>query len=346
MTSFGEIASHLTGLINPLSPSFARDIVNQAREDLYAEKEWSFLWSEGYIRVPTLITGIASFNKYSTSVVVNTALKAKLDLLGIDDIPIIGRQIKVINFENEYTITNWDSTTSTIILDEMYLGDSNANANVEIYQRFFLPPEYVKPDGNRVIDFARFEAVVDVKNRYQLDISSSNSIISSYDSTRISAGNAYALIAHKENSNGIVTYELYPVIKQNIDKIYKVLYIRQGYNFIDDDELFPKVFSKSLLIAAAEISAYKWCMINKATYPSLQKTNFENLIALVMARNNPKGYSMQLDKALKRDEELFPQSLLSSYSSYPMNPLSLCEGEYYGMNETLVNAHGVMNFKF
>jgi hypothetical protein len=47
----------------------------------------------------------------------------------------------------------------------MYLGESNPVANYEVYKRFILPPEYARFDGTKVIDFARFEAIVDIKNR-------------------------------------------------------------------------------------------------------------------------------------------------------------------------------------
>src|SRR5437868_4086785 len=129
MTTLAEISKHLQGLVPALSPTFADDIVNQAREDLYAEKEWGFLWSESILRVPALISvSTVSVAKYSKSVILSVAAKATLNAIGVDDVPIIGRQFKVNNFDLEYTISDYDSAAGVITLDDIYLGDSNANA--------------------------------------------------------------------------------------------------------------------------------------------------------------------------------------------------------------------------
>jgi hypothetical protein len=82
-------------------------------------------------------------------------------------------------------------------------------------------------------------------------------------------------------------YEVYPVPKDKLERIYKVLYVRKGVN-LKSNEKFPSLFSKSLLIAAAEIAGYKWANTHKGQFPNLQRTNWENMIALVTnARRNP-----------------------------------------------------------
>jgi len=353
MSTLQEISRHLQGLIPDLSPTFAEDIVNQAREDLYAEKEWGFLWQDSYLRIPALISaGLCLVTKYSKNVIFDTTAKAKLALVGIDDVPIADRQFKIKNFEYEYTITDYDSITGIAILNEMYLGDTNASATYEIYKRFVTPPEYTRFDGSKVIDFARFEAVVDIKNKYQLWLNRSNSWVNSFDSTRTTEGEPYAIVPRGEKllstDESIMQYEFYPILKDNNERIYKVLYLRKGINLLANEK-FPTVFSKSLLIAAAEIAAYKWASTHKGQFPNLQKTNWENLIALANSKSNIKSYPSLLEAAFKRDEELYPSSLIESYSDFDFWPIdSNYEfGSYYGMNEVLiVPGVGTGRFKF
>lgn len=355
MPTLQEISKHLQGLIPDLSPTFADDIVNQAREDLYAEKEWGFLWSDGVIRVPALVSvSTVSVVKYSRSVTLSVSAKTIIDAISIDDVPIVGRQFKVSNFDLEYTITDYNSTTGILTLDDIYLGDTNSVAKYQIYKRFFNPPEYTKADGSRIFDFQRFEAIVDVKYRWQLHLNYSNSWLNARDSSRIAEGNPFAFIPHKESllddGSSVLSYELYPVPKDNTERIYKVLYIRRGYN-LSKNESFPNVFSKSLLIAASEIAAFKWAQIHRGQFPNLQKTNFENLIALSNARGNKNSYPNLLEQAFLRDEKMFPNALQESYLSYPFCNNPFLDGMdidagYYGMNETLVNSDGVMRFRF
>jgi hypothetical protein len=353
MPTLQEISRHLQGLIPDLSPSFADDIVNQAREDLYAEKEWGFLWTESFIRIPALISaGFCNVTRYSKDIIFNTTARVFLDTIGVDDIEIKDRQFKTKNFEYEYTVVNYDSGTGTGTLNEMYLGESNPIANYEIYKRFILPPDYVRFDGSKVIDFARFEAIVDIKNNYQLWLNRSNSWANSLDSNRTSGGEPFAIIPHSEKvisaDETISQYEVYPVPKDKLERIYKVLYVRKGVN-LKSNEKFPSLFSKSLLIAAAEIAGYKWANTHKGQFQNLQRTSWENMIALVSARSNPKGYSALLDIAFKRDEELYPKALIESYSRFGFYSLEDCsfDGGYYGLNDVLVvPGVGTSRFKF
>lgn len=354
MPTVQEIADHLTGLVDVVSPSYALDIVKQACENLYEEREWGFLWTEGVLRIPALLSvGTVSVAKYSRNVTFSAALRAITDVLGVDDIPIANRQIKVNDFEIEYTIKSYDALTGIAELTDMYLGETNALASYQIYKRFYNPPSYTKFDGSVIIDFARFEAVVDLKNQYQLWVNGSNSWANSRDVARISEGEPFALIPHKEvyisGDETVMEYELYPVLKDSKERILKVLYIRKGTQ-LSPDEKFPSVFSKKLLIAAAENALWKWCAVNKGRFPSLQKTNWENMIVLNSRKDNENSYSNLLAKAEKRDEETFPQALQASYGSYSY-ALGYDDSRfelngYYGLNETLVTPDGVGRFRF
>lgn len=332
--TFGEIYNQLTGLVDGLSPSFAREIVNQVREDLYSQRDWGFLFTDDVIRIPALInSSTVSITTYTRDIVVTSALQIILDAITVNEVEIVGRQFKLQDSQRIYTITNWDSGTLTLTLDNFITEETNTTANYEIFKCYVTAPTSIKYNGDVIIDYRKFKAILDEKYYTRLWTDVSPETLNSYDPLRFAQGNPRCLVSYKLDSNGNQLFELYPHEKVNEERVFRVIYLKDGYDFEDDEETFPYIFSKKLLIAAAKVAVYEWAESHKGSIPGLQKTNWMNLIALINSPNNRDGIEQQLIKSVKKDEEQFPKAVIESYNSYNYcEGLDIAVGAYGGNN--------------
>lgn len=339
---FGEIYNFLSSLNPAFSPSFCQDITNQARETLYRERDWGFLFEEGFLRIPPYInTGTVSVTKYSKEVIASANLATILDVITIDDVPIVGRQFRVRTgiVEKIYTIADWDTTTDKITLTEPYLGATNSSASFEVFKSLLNPPTYIHPlTGESIIDFRKFypDSLLDLKNYGRLNTGRNISFINSLDSSRIAVGTPYLVSGFKKDSQGNQLFEFYPVERNSDERLFQALYIRDGYNFEDDDEEFPNIFSKEYLLSCAKAALFEWAEINKGDIPSLKGTNWFNLLAIA----NFKKEELKA-QAIKNDEEGFPRAVIGTYESYP-----LLESNSWGARNVLVTNDNTMFFDF
>lgn len=332
--TFGEIYNQLPGLVEGLSSVFAQEIVNQVREDLFSQRDWGFLFTENVIRIPTLInSSTVSVVKYSRSVVVTSTIQTILDAISINEVELIGRQFQLANSQRIYTIEDWNSGTLTLTLDQFITEDTNTAATYEIFKCYVSPPFWQKANGDNVVDFRRFHSILDLKYFRKLRTDISPETLSRIDPLRFAQGTPFCLVPYKLDSIENPLFEIYPHEKVNEERVFRVLYIRDGYDFELDEETFPYVFSKKLLIAACKSAAYEWAEAHKGSIPELQKTSWFNLIALTNAKSNRDGVDEQLNQAIKKDEEQFPKAIIETFNSYSYyDGLNLAEGVYGGNN--------------
>lgn len=323
---FQDLYSFLTGWIKVLPSSVAQRIINQARESVYDDYDWSFLsGQEGYIRIPKRISnlGTISVTKYSKEILINPTLKAELDLLVDEDVQVENRQFRTISNDSKfdsiiYNIESYDSANSKIILSEPYFGKTNPISDYEIFKSYYYPPSITLSNGDEIFDIRNFQYVIDIFSNRRLYTDRTLDYITERDYSRKSRGNPLYIIPYKNDSLGNPLYELFPIPDFKEDRILKIIYRKNGQDFIEDSEILPKNIPTELILTKAKIKVYEWVEANKGIFPQeLSKIGALSLINILSHPNNPEGYSAQLERAIKRDEELYPQALLREYEEIP-----------------------------
>jgi hypothetical protein len=84
---------------------------------------------------------------------------------------------------------------------------------------------------------------------------------------------------------------------------FQFSYRRRTVNFVNDDDAIPDSIDPELVLFRAKVHAYEWAETNKANEPSLQATNWFNLMVSAKAE-----YREQLRIHIKADRETFPNS--------------------------------------
>jgi hypothetical protein len=308
-----DFRNFLTSWIKFIPEPLAAILVNQALEKIYDEYNWSFLFAEDYIVTPALIQGYGNVAEFGTTIVVDAATKTILDAVSVNDIPVIGRQIRTISNDAElgsaiYSIIDYNSGTSTLTINQPYLGPNNASAQIEIFKNLFNPPESAKYEkaGKFYYDYANVDYLIDLTQSRKLRVNVTQSQLNKYDLNRIYRGNPASLVPNKVDSNGYPLFEMYPIPQQK--RLYKFVYKKKGRPFVEDDEIVPNGLSDQLILSAIKDQAYEWIEVNKSIHAELKVVNAISLKALLMNINNPTGYPRLLNKAIMKDDELFPQS--------------------------------------
>jgi hypothetical protein len=315
--NFLDFRSFLTSWIKFIPEPLAGILVNQALEKIYSEYNWSFLFGEDYFLTPDLIQGLAQVEEFSTSIIVDSDLKTILDAINVSSIPIIGRQIRTISNDAQlgsaiYSITNYESSTSTLTIDKPYFGNDNSSTQVEIFKSLYNPPDSARyeKDGKFYYDYSGIDYLIDLTQSRKLHVNITQSQLNQYDLNRTYRGNPSSLVPNQVDSNGYPLFELYPI--PLVKRLYKFVYKKKGKPFVEDEELPLYPLSDQLILAAIKDQAYEWIEVNKSIHSELKVVNAISLKALLMNVNNPTGYPRLLNKAIMKDDELFPQS----YSTY------------------------------
>jgi hypothetical protein len=315
--NFLDFRNFLTSWIKFIPEPLAAILVNQALEKIYDEYNWSFLFGEDYFLTPDLIQGTAAVTQYLNLVTVDAATKTILDAIAVEDVPLIGRQIRTISNDAQlgsaiYTITDYDTLTSILTINKPYFGNTNAATQIEIFKNLYNPPDSARYEmnGKFYYDYSNIDYLIDLTQSRKLNVNISQSELNKSDLNRIYRGNPATLVPNQVDSNGFPLFELYPIPQQK--RLYKFIYKRKGKPLIDDDEIPPMILSSQLILTAIKDQAYEWIEVNKSIHSELRVINAISLKALLMNPNNPTGYPRLLNKAIMKDDELFPQS----YSTY------------------------------
>lgn len=317
--TFSDLYNFLIGWIKVMPVTLAEQTINQAIETIYGAKEWSFLDAEDYIIAPARITtGTVNVTRFLDTVVVSADLKTILDAIDTgNDVPINGRQLRTLSNDVKagsiiYTITNYDSGTSTLTLNRKYLGPTNTSASVEIFKSLYNPPDLAKyvVDGREYYDFAYVRFLIDLPQSRKLYTSQSLQQLNQYDLNRTYRGNPYTFVANTIDNLGFPLFEMYPAPTQ--ERVYKFVYKKKG-KLLTEDDVLPSVLSYELLTAKIKSIGYEWIEANKSTFPELKVINASALLALLLNPNNPAGYPMLLQQDFRKDEELFPKAFLEDY---------------------------------
>lgn len=321
-----EVQNKLLAEVQSLPPEMALEICNQALKSIYRERDWSFLYKRDFLRTPALIqTGTVLVTKFSSDVVVSADLKAILDAITVDDVPLIGRQFRtfggqIAGSDFFYNIIDYNPLTSTLRIDPFYQDATNVVAKFQIFKNLYNAPELIERDsqGNILfqgIDFANFEYISApfVQRRLWLDYSRAD--LDRIDSARVSMGDPRYVSSYGLDEANNQLFELYPIPQQ--ERLYKVLYKRTGRNLEPEDNLPPSL-SYDLVLAKSKIKAFKWLAVNGSKVNDKTSPNIYLQSAAML--NNPgmdDSYPKLLAECKGVDENLYPQNLIDMDASFP-----------------------------
>lgn len=211
-----------------------------------------------------------------------------------------------------------DDAFGTLTIDPPYQDISVNGIQIEIVKFLYTAPQInieTSTSPNLVIDFRRFEYIVSPQDRRRIILDSSIDRRYSFDRYRENVGEPRYLIPYLANSNGDQLYELYPIPRN--ERVYRIRYIRNGTVLTrDSDQLPNNILSTELVLSRAKQRAYEWVIANQKKLGIQSVTGYFNLMALLDNRNNTSSYPRLLDKAIARDEELFPKSYMGDFSDY------------------------------
>lgn len=321
-----EVQLKLLSEIQSLPSELGLEFCNKALKEIYEEHSWGFLYERGFLRVPALInTGTVNVTKFSESIVASIELKAILNVITADDVSLIGRQFRTFagtiagsNFF--YTITDYDSGTGILTIDPFYQDSSDSTARFEIFKSLYTAPNLVVKDslGNILfdgIDFEEFEFISYPFTQRKLNLGANRAYLDKIDSSRQARGEPTTFVGYGQDSAGNRLFELYPIPPN--ERVYQVLYKREGRNLEPEDSI-PSSLSYDLVLAKAKIKAYEWLIANGDKVGDKRSPNvYLQLIALVSNANSENSYSRLLEKAIKKDESLYPQALIDMAIDYP-----------------------------
>lgn len=300
MASFNELFSELVGTITPLSALHARQLVNEAWEEIRDRRRWSFLVSTGELLAPLVISaGTASVTQYSTSVIVSTAAAVAINAaVAAGGIPVAdatlgkGRSFRAGQSGGTiYQITGWDGT-NTLTLATSFKEPTQAGIPYRIYRLYYYPP---------TSDFLMYETVVNIAAGYGLRgprLYTTQAQLNARDPQRGATGDAYRMAEYSVAADGIPVKELWP--GPTNARVYNCIYRKRGTDFAEADSL-PLTFPSVALRALSKQKAGEWALANVGTYPTLAQTNWPIYIG-----TQEKTYNRSIQAAVRQDDEIAP----------------------------------------
>lgn len=335
--TLGELQARLYGELDVIPAASTRERINDALREIYDDREWGFLLTDGFIRTPKLIQGSAQVAKFSDSVILDAEIISEIQAINEFDIDIVQRQFRVINSKEVdrgfiYNIIDIDFGTNTIKIDPPYQDVDDLAAKVQILKIFYKPPYYnppyekeVDPVPDPIIDFKRFEFVISPQFNRRLIIDGTTEELNKIDPYREYCSEPRYLIPASFNSYEEPMFEMYPAPR--FARVFRVKYLRAGLPLVKDTDKVSDIFTRDLIVTKAKIKSYEWAKANADKLKLKVVGRFDNLIA--MAENK---YNKLLEDAIKRDEERFPRAYLGNVlDSCPEYPR---EFEHY--HETLI----------
>lgn len=307
--NFQKLYEQLSGWVPSLPITVARELINSALKDIYDEHDWGFLYQKAVIRTSNLITASAEVTKYSKTVTLDATAKNAINALEVGDWDILERQFRSLTTNLStpsmwYGIESYDSATGILTLKEEYQDSSSSSARIQIAKVYFNPPLI---NGDSEYDFRRFEHVITPLYQRYLFLNTTLTELNAFDPQRLRTDEPRYIIPIQPDSNGIPQFEFYPCPVR--EQALIVTYLREGKYFQTEEEELPRGLDRDLLITKAKIKGFEWAVAFSEVHENLKSpSRFMNLIAF-----NSKRYDELLEKAVKRDEELFPKSYLLPY---------------------------------
>lgn len=338
--TLGKLQSRLIGELDVIPASSARERINDALRDIYDEVEWGFMFTDSYIRTPEIIEGSAQVTKFSSQVVVDASILAKIITIPIEDVDLFERQFKVKNSVEvdrgfTYKIVDWDAPTRTLTIIPPYQDVDNASAQVQILKIYYKAPNYfppfdpaVDPAPDPVIDFKRFEYITSPQFNRRLILDATIAELDRYDPYReyTYCSEPRYVVPYSVDQLGDQLFEFYPAPR--FSRVLRVKYLRRGLPLVKDSDSINDIITQELIITKAKVKSYEWVSANADKLGIKSVGRFGNLIVFA-----EKKYQDLLDRAQKKDEELYPKAyqgnaLLCPYYDYDLT------GEHMG--ETLL----------
>lgn len=263
-----------------LAPAMlVRAWVQQAYEEFCTRRSWSMLRAESQFLIDTSRTGTVNVTYGSPTVSGGTMAYATTDA---------DRQFRVANGPM-YTIISAVAATS-YTLDRNY-GETTATATAAtVLDAYLTPPA----------DFARFIAVLDVQNNWQLHLWVTEDELNSWDAQRSSTGTPWAVVSRKLATVGSLIrrpqYELWPYSLTR--KTYPYFYVRTPDVLTDTTTLLTPLGDRPGALISASLSlAAEW------PGPSTDKKNPYFNLALAAAK---RAEAMaQMDRMEVLDEDVY-----------------------------------------
>lgn len=317
-----NMVGELTGTIPGLSPFLAQKYLNRALRDIYNERTWSFLTTDGLVVCPTTVTsGTVAFTQYDYQVTLDTDASAAIaSQLLTGAVPgILNLQMRFGSQPTTggiYTIVNYDATTPTAVvltLDRIIAEPTATASNYQIYRCFVKPP---------IDDFLRWESLVDIANAIGITgdrLRQTSAGLDRRDPQRAAQGLAYYLASWGGNRTETITinsasadyvipsptqsagspfYELWPHPTQGQTFYCR---IRRRGAFLDDDlDELPDGIEESLVISRAlGWHIYQFCIANAANFPQFKNAS----LVLPLIANAKAEYNKLLLDAKRNDDE-------------------------------------------
>lgn len=339
--TFRELYNSLLSWVPNLPPSKAQEIIKDSIIDIGNQKDWGYLFETTYLKTPDAINGTANVHEYNNVINVDSSIRTAIAALNPDDWDITERQIRCLNQTNAnlavwYNIAAYDSGTGNLTLDRPFLDVDNAAAQVQLLKVYYNPPIYAPfingVQATPLTDFRRFEHVISPTYQRRIFLDTTLAELNAFDPQRVYAADPRYIVAIPPDASGLPLFEFYPAPIHK--RIYKIVYKRQGIfpRTSDIDEVVP-FFDKELIITAAKIKAYEWAMTADNTPLGRYGSKWSNLISMITNPGSPRGFSMLLEGAAQRDEELYPKEILLAYADLPFIDDLL---QYGFIGETLV----------
>lgn len=320
-----EIQFKLCSDISSLPPEVALNIVQKSIQEIYDEYSWGFLYERSFIRTPAMIqTSSVGVTKFSTSVIVSSAVKTILDAISVDDVPLIGRQFRSFGGQFAgsnfiYTITNYNSGTSTLTIDPFYQDQTNATQQYQIFKNLYTAPNLIINDsnGNEIfngIDFREFEWIYAPFSYRKLWLDRTRADLDNRDFARWNSGDPFWAVGYGLDSNQEHLFEFYPI--PITERVYQVLY-RKGGRLLEPEEEIPKSLNYDLILAKAKPKADEWLIRNGSKVnDKVSPAVYLQLVALSSNSRSLNGYDYLLELAKKKDNQLYPQSIVNMGDSW------------------------------
>ena len=313
--NFISYVSAAKGWVPKLDFELCKQLVNDARRDIYSSRMWSFLIRQTTFTCPGLIaTGSASFTQYSNTVTGDAAASAAWT--GLSNPIITQRQIRQAGGPL-YNITAFDDTVPTAVvltLDRPYQEPTASGQTYNLYQAYY--PCIDPNTGGPTADIEKWETVFDPINGYPLKLNKTQEWLNRVDPQRGDIGQAYYVCSYKDQppaQNGgiepIPYWELWPHPTDGVSRIG--FYKGGAQDWSAQLDAMPSELPIELLEVRTRYRLYEWAAANTGVHPELQKTNWQMLMREIMNPLNRGGYPYLMAKAKKQDEERFQTNFCS-----------------------------------
>lgn len=308
MPTLQDLAAQLVGEIPGLSFLFARKYVLQALDEISRDYLWSWNINEGMIIIPQLVAdGTVTVTNFSNQIQFDSQAKTVLDTLVLANPPLIERQFRTMGGPI-YNIIGYDTDTGIATLDRIYIANSAAQQEYQIYKCYYGPPSVdgVTPDTN----FLRYLTINDPINGYTIsgkNLTMTRETLNRRDPMRGAQGQMYYAASYKPSpaSNGTfpngvnvgyMQYEFWPhpVFGQQLLAQYAAKTIS-----LQTNQELPAQLSPQLVRYKAQEFALRWAQQNVGRVPELKGVNWPLLLAEAQRK-----YAFDLVGAKRDDTEI------------------------------------------